>query len=71
MTIDTQTLARTGQYLCRSVSSHCSRWCHHWLELLDSASADGLNIRRPGERMPPPGSGPYRETRADDWELAA
>ena len=66
--------ARKGERICQSICAYCSRWCRHWFELLASAPAGQypLYMRWPGERPPPPpGSGPHRDARADDWELAA
>ena len=66
--------AGKGRHVCRSIYAHCSRWGRRWLELWASAPIDevGLYMRWPGERPPPPpGSGPHREVRRDEWELAA
>ena len=68
------TLARKGERICQSIGAHCSRWCRHGLDLLASAPAGQypLYTRWPGEKPPPPpGSGPHRDARTDDWELAA
>jgi hypothetical protein len=74
MKISTQMLARKSTHICRSIGANCARWGRRWAKLWASFPIDeyGLYMRLPGERPPPPpGSGPHRDIRRDEWELAA
>lgn len=66
-------LARKTKRVRRFIWEPCARWGRLWLEYLPSVPVDGYDfyMRWPGERMPPPSSGPYRDVQEEDWELAA
>lgn len=57
----------------RSSWEACARFGRRWFEYLPSVPMDGYEIylRWPGERVPPPSSGPDWREGQSDWELAA
>ncbi len=66
--------AKRSKNCFRSICANCAQWGRRWLELWASAAGkeSGLYMRWPGERPPPPpGSGPHRDARREDWQLAA